>query len=102
MPSIFHKTPVGELPLITISFLLSSGVLIPAKLAAKRAGSLLPPAYLFTSSMEKVRALTVAILLILEDLLDDLTTTSFKFLKSSSKLISNIVSLPEFITTLVI
>src|SRR5689334_2387425 len=43
-PSMRHKTPVGEFPRITMSFLESSGELTPAKLAARREGSERPPA----------------------------------------------------------
>ena len=78
MPSILQSTPVGEFPLITISFLLSSGALTPAKFAANLAGSLRPPAYLFTSSIEKVLLLTLDNLLILPALL-------FAFIKTSPK-----------------
>ena len=43
-PSTRHKTPTGEFPRMTKSFLESSGELTPAKLAANRAGSERPPA----------------------------------------------------------
>ena len=60
-PSKRQSTPIGELPLTTISLRESSAPCTPAKLLAIRAGSPRLPAYRSVSSTLNVRTLTTAI-----------------------------------------
>ena len=101
IPSNLHRTPIGEFPLTTISFLESSAPPTPAKLEAILAGSPLVPAYFSVSSTENARELIIAISFIASPLSSvAVISSSFMLTKDSSIVRSKITSLPEPTITL--
>ena len=99
IPSTLHKTPSGEFPLTTMSFLESSAPCTPAKFAAIRAGSSLLPAYFFVSSTEKLVTLARAMSFFTPSFSSPEISIVFNVLKDSSNPIFKINSFPELIIT---